>query len=212
MSTQDLTLIGAWHTWWTVGSLSTMSIHGVPVTWIGRFGKLLQYIGALTVVLDIIGAVKLSHIAVSLKSINFGGIARRDALDAVRFAGHSLLGFLHSGKESPHHQAAARNSRYFWTDIAIALVLGSALAVVFAQGFIDGIVLFLLFTLFSYALLSPIVTAVFIALLALSGYVASVLFVSPIAALLSRPAADRYAKAVGLAVGTVGFVLDLIAS
>lgn len=55
----DLTLIEAWNLWWSGKQLVDHSIHGAPVLWLSRAGKMLAFLAGATIVLDAIGPERL---------------------------------------------------------------------------------------------------------------------------------------------------------
>jgi hypothetical protein len=62
---------GVWSSWWAGRSTQNLYVLGLSMLWWGRIGKYLQFLGGLTVVLDIVGPERL-------RSIGAQGKARRD--------------------------------------------------------------------------------------------------------------------------------------
>lgn len=55
--------LDAWMAWWGGKTLIGTTLWGIPILWWGRIGKLMQFLGGLTVVLDLIGPERLLAIA-----------------------------------------------------------------------------------------------------------------------------------------------------
>ncbi|MFC7327213.1 hypothetical protein [Marinactinospora rubrisoli] len=55
----DLTISEALILWWSGQQISGHSLHGVPVLWLGRAGKLAAFLAGTTIVLDLIGPQRL---------------------------------------------------------------------------------------------------------------------------------------------------------
>ena len=212
MHPQDFTFFNAWIAWWTTGPISGSCLYGIPVLWLGRIGKLLQYFGALTVLLDIIGPARVSQFGASLRQLDLGTVTRRDALDASKFVAHIFMAQFHPGQEATRHQELAKQSKYAIVDATVACVLGTACSALFSGSIFEGLVLFLVFSLFFYALVSPIITALIAGAIGMTGFALDFLLITPLSKLLASPAADRYAKGLGLGVATIGFFMDLLAS
>ncbi|MFI6712853.1 hypothetical protein ACIBF7_40895 [Nonomuraea sp. NPDC050478] len=59
----DLSLPDAWNLWLSGRSISDMTLWGIPTIWWGRGGKVLSFLAAATVILDIIGPETLKAYA-----------------------------------------------------------------------------------------------------------------------------------------------------
>jgi hypothetical protein len=55
----DVDLLEAWRLWGSGQPTADLVLWGLPILWWGRIGKLAQFAGALTVVLDLIGPARL---------------------------------------------------------------------------------------------------------------------------------------------------------
>ena len=54
-----MTFFNAWHLWWQGSLTRDFNLYGLGLLWWGRIGKAVAFIGALTVVLDLIGPDRL---------------------------------------------------------------------------------------------------------------------------------------------------------
>ena len=60
---QSVSYWDAWSFWWSGQKVDEMQMWGLSLLWWGRIGKLLQFIGGLIVIFDLIGSVKLNNAA-----------------------------------------------------------------------------------------------------------------------------------------------------
>jgi len=61
-------LFEAWQKWYETKPIADSTLWGIQILWLGRWGKILECIGAATVLVEIIGAEKFRDIANNLKS------------------------------------------------------------------------------------------------------------------------------------------------
>ncbi|WP_433696825.1 hypothetical protein [Nocardiopsis sp. CA-288880] len=54
-----LFLLDAWALWWSGLQLTDHTLHGAPVLWSGRLGKLPAFLAGTTTLLDVIGPARL---------------------------------------------------------------------------------------------------------------------------------------------------------
>ncbi|WP_214317563.1 hypothetical protein [Nonomuraea sediminis] len=59
----DISLIDAWGLWLDGKSTLGYSLFGIPMVWIGRAGKIVSFLSALAVVLEIVGVERLPLLA-----------------------------------------------------------------------------------------------------------------------------------------------------
>ncbi|WP_431870743.1 hypothetical protein [Nocardiopsis eucommiae] len=57
----DLTLIEAWNLWWSGKQLTDHSIHGMPVLWASRLGKIMAFLAGTTIVIDVLGVDRINR-------------------------------------------------------------------------------------------------------------------------------------------------------
>jgi hypothetical protein len=55
----DVSLISAWRAWWEGSPMPDLTVWGLRLLWWGRLGKMGEFLGGLTVLLDIIGSERL---------------------------------------------------------------------------------------------------------------------------------------------------------
>ncbi|MFI7610669.1 hypothetical protein ACIBP6_05445 [Nonomuraea terrae] len=63
----DVGYFEAWQIWFSGKSLSGLSLHGMPMIWVGRLGKIVAFVGGLTVILDIVGPEPITELSKRVK-------------------------------------------------------------------------------------------------------------------------------------------------
>lgn len=212
MQAMDFTLHEALNFWWSGGSLSDSFIHGIRTLWIGRVGKLLQYIGALTILIDIIGPQKLVAIGISLRRIKLDSLARREICASVKYVADTLQVLFHPKNQIEPARKSARTSKYFIYDIIAATSLGIFSAVALSNNALEGVLLALALTLFFFGVVSPFITALIAISFGFFSVIVGATVLPFLAKVFTSPTGERYAKAIGLSIGTLGFILDLSTS
>jgi hypothetical protein len=62
-----VSFLHAWHLWLQGQPTAPLLLWGHPILWWGRAGKVAEYLGALTAIVDIVGAQRLAAFGESLK-------------------------------------------------------------------------------------------------------------------------------------------------
>lgn len=212
MQAVDFTLREALYFWWSGGSLSGSSIHGVQILWVGRAGKVLQYIGALTILIDIIGPRKLVAIGISLRRIKLNALARREIDTSIKYVTDTFQLLFHSKNQMEAKRRSARESNYFIYDIITATALGISSAAMLSSDALRGVPLAVALTLFFYGIVSPFATALITILFGLASVIVGATILPLVVKFFTSPTGEQYAKAIGLSIGTLGFLLDLSTS
>jgi hypothetical protein len=210
---RDVTYLDAWSVWFSGASTENLRMYGIEMRTWGRIGKLLQFIGAATVIVEIVGAERLQAIGASLHAStplerrirNVGsraGSALREAglivfvfiwvvsslllvVALVAVGGYAaIIGLL--GRDQ------AELSVPIWLPIVFLMAAPPAVLLVVHAG---------------YGLLLVLLRAA-----AAVGLVVDAGAVRPVAWALDRPALERLAKILGFLLIIVGFQFDLLVS
>ena len=57
----SVSLFGAWHLWLSGKPLTGLKLWGVNIIWWGRIGKILEFLAAYAVIVEIAGSVRLQR-------------------------------------------------------------------------------------------------------------------------------------------------------
>ncbi len=204
-----MSLWDAWREWAAGNDTLDLVLWGLEIRWWGRIGKMLQFAGALTVILDIVGPERLIAFGASLREAApfrgmVGRVRRRwqPLWDWVR----GVAGGVTAGQRERTAAQADRlrraSLRYLLPRVVL-FVVGLAVALLFASW---GWLLVLAVLLGGAALLG------LAALVSLAGSAAYYGVIRPFATLISIPAVDAWAKSVGIVLVAAGFHFDLLAS
>ncbi len=204
-----MSLWDAWREWAAGNDTLDLVLWGLEIRWWGRIGKMLQFAGALTVILDIVGPQRLIAFGASLReAAPFRGMVTRVSRrwrplwEWVR----GLSGGVTAGQRERTAEQAARlrnaSLRHLLPRVVL-FVLGLVVALLFASW---GWLLVLAVLLGGLALFA------LAALVSAAGSAAYYGLIRPFAALISIPAVDAWAKSVGIVLVAAGFHFDLLAS
>jgi len=120
----------AWSHWWSGQRLDSFSMAGLPFTWWGRIGKILQFIAGLLVVLDLIGKSRLNSAVGKVEAAAHGVTLR--ALIAHLTAGSARPG------ESPLRPLRGAIT-IIMTAFLVPFVMLLVVAYVFLLRHVDGL-------------------------------------------------------------------------
>lgn len=100
-SMNSIDLFGAWRIWMS-GELDHMLIlWGFPLYWWARVGKILQFIGALTVIAEIIGAERLRAFGYSMHGVVTWASIKRQYREVSQLMRHTFaIIFKHPNDDS----------------------------------------------------------------------------------------------------------------
>ncbi|NJP09061.1 MAG: hypothetical protein HC866_05870 [Leptolyngbyaceae cyanobacterium RU_5_1] len=212
----EISIFEAWALWWS-GHLSPHStIWGVSIFWWGRLGRTMQFVGAVTIIADIIGPEKIRKFGSSLQ----GAITPRLLTEFLKdcFEWYSII-FRHTlmkdyDDETPAAKKLARHSKLDLLNYVVCFLL--TVVVVFSAKLQQAgwVVLIEAAIIFSCLLvsLSPLVTALIVIIFAATGLVANFVFIKSLARLLEHPSLDRSTKIASLLFLLLGFHFELLAS
>lgn len=197
-----MNLIEIWREWANGTSVLHMELWGVDVLWWGRIGKVLQFVGALTVILDIIGPERLLGFGESLRTASpFDGMvdrARQRWNPIWEWAKRRI-----KPAEVPTRLELGRGAVVRLVVQTATVVIGFAVAVLFTSW---GWILVLA------VLLSGVAALALAAVVSFVGRAVFVLVIRPFATVIAQPRIDAWAKSVGALLLMAGFHFDLLAS
>lgn len=81
----NLTFLEAIEKWESGQQLSNYSLYGVSFVWIGRFGQILQFIGSLTVIAEILGREKVIKYKSKVEKLINLRVALKNSVIDIRF-------------------------------------------------------------------------------------------------------------------------------
>jgi hypothetical protein len=209
----EVSIVEAW-THWLSGDLPpTATFFGVSIFWWGRLGKIMQGIGAVTIVADIIGPEKIRSFGTSLHT----AITPANLIYFLKdcFEWYSII-FRHTlmkdytDETTPKGKFVQLNLLNYIICflLMVVVILLTKLYLVGWFFLIEAVIIFggLLVSL------SPLVTVLAIMLLTVFGLVINWIFIKPLAWILEHPAFDRWVKIASLLFLLVGFHFELLAS
>jgi hypothetical protein len=212
----EISVVEAWALWLT-GHLSPhATIWGVSLFWWGRLGKMMQFVGAFTIIADIIGPEKIRRFGTSLQ----GAITPNSLIQFLRdcFEWYAVI-FRHTlmkdyVDDSPITTAKARRSQLDILNYVICFLLTALIVFSIKLQYTGWAFLIESAIIFGCLLvsISPLVTVFVILTLILLGLVINSGLIKPLAWILEHPSLDRFTKIVSLLFLLVGFHFELLAS
>ncbi|MBD2111261.1 MULTISPECIES: hypothetical protein [Cyanophyceae] len=189
---------------------------GISIFWWERIGKLMQLLGAATIIADIIGPEKIRRFGTSLQSTIAPNILiqfLKQCFDwyAVIFSQTILKEFADG---STRTETKRKNSQLDFLNHVICflltvLIMASANLYSFHWVFLIEFVIIYVCLLISVA---PILTVLLIIGLTLLGLVINTTLIKPAAWVLEHPSLDRSTKIASLLLLLAGFHFELLAS
>ncbi len=204
-----MSLWDLWREWASGESTLGFELWGLEMVWWGRIGKMLQLLGALTVLVELVGTERMLRTGETLRqAAPFTGMVDRVARRWqpvwrwVRERAGRATAASRSTASGSAAQLRAASLVHVWWRLGIALVF---------------VVIALLFASWAWLIVLAAVAGG-LALLALAavlsalGWLVAVALVRPAAWLISRPALDAWVKVIAIALVVVGVHFDLLAS
>ncbi len=204
-----MSLWDLWQEWASGNSTLGFELWGVEMVWWGRIGKILQLVGALTVLVEVVGTERLLRTGAALREATpFTGMIDRVSrrwepvwLWVRERAGRASVASRTTASGGAARLRAASLAHVWWR-LAVA-----ALFVLVALAFASWAWLIVL-----VAVAGGLALLVLAALLSGLGWLVATLVIRPLAWLISRPALDAWVKVVAVALVVVGVHFDLLAS
>lgn len=212
-----ISLPDAFSLWLSGQNVSDKLLWGVEILWWGRFGKIISFFAGLTLIVEIIGLEKLKAFGDSLHQL-FDQL-RKSLLNGFEWGKLKVKAYwYHLAEDDPKMiqalnelRAANLENLFGLPNLAIAFMLTAiSVARELANNapwwvlVLSGIFAFL----YSLLLIGPILIVMMIFL----AYILYLLFIKPLAWLLTRPYLNTFIKIASLSLLLIGFFFDLLAS
>lgn len=209
----NVTYFEAWKMWLSGESVSQFYLFGLSILWWGRFGKIVGLVAGLIVISEIIGPERLLVWSSSLKTtinINTTLTVMRDRWNlTIRERKNWKINFPFSGWLINYVFVSKKSKA-----INIAFVIGIIYIFFYDNPLVSIfvlVVLFEIFTIFSWYLIIPLVALPLMLLIVLFIFIVD--FASQkLGDSLVVFSNDKYAKAISVALLIIGFHFDLLAS
>lgn len=211
----EIGIFAAWKLWLSGHLPSDTMIWGVSVFWWGRLGKIMQFIGAITIIADIIGPEKIRSFGASLHT----AITRANLIRFLEdcFEWYIVIFRYTLMKDYPDEAPARKNLRHTRLDMinyAICLlitVLIISVAKLYSTGWIVLIEAAIIFSCLLVSI-SPLITVFTLVLLIGFELFLNSVVIEPLALALEHPSFERFTKVMSLLLLLAGFHFELLAS
>ncbi len=204
-----MSLWDLWREWAAGNSTLEFELWGLEMVWWGRIGKILQLLGALTVLVEIVGTERMLRTGEALQQATpFTGMADRvsrrwqPVWRWVRERAGRATAASRTTAAGGAAQVRAASLAHLWWRLGIA-VLFVVVALVFASW---------AWLIVLAALAGGLALLALAAVLSALGWLVAVALIRPAAWLISRPALDAWVKIVAVALVVAGVHFDLLAS
>ena len=212
----EITFSETWKLWLSDNLPADAILWGISIFWWERIGKVMQFLGATTIVADIIGPEKIRQFGTSLQSTN----SPKTLIQFLKrcFAWYVTI-FRQTIMKDYTKDSGDRESkpRFFQLNLLNYFVcfLLTVFTVVVAELHIWNW-FFLIEAVFIFGCLlvsiAPLFTVLTLVTIALLGLTVNSILLQPLAHLLELPSLDRLLKIVSLIFLLLGFFLELLGS
>ena len=212
----EITFSETWKLWLSDNLPADAILWGISIFWWERIGKVMQFLGATTIVADIIGSEKIRQFGTSLQSTN----SPKTLIQFLKrcFAWYVTI-FRQTIMKDYTKDSGDRESkpRFFQLNLLNYFVcfLLTVFTVVVAELHIWNW-FFLIEAVFIFGCLlvsiAPLFTVLTLVTIALLGLAVNSILLQPLAHLLELPSLDRLLKIVSLIFLLLGFFLELLGS
>jgi hypothetical protein len=212
----EITFSETWKLWLSDNLSADAILWGISIFWWERIGKVMQFLGATTIVADIIGPEKIRQFGTSLQSTNSSKtlvqfLKRCFAWYVVIFRQTILKDYTinSTNKTSKLRFFQLNILNYFICFLLTVFIVVLAELDIFNWFFLVEAIFIFGCLLVSIA---PLFTVLAIVTMTLLGLVVNSVFLQPLAYLLEHPALDRWLKIASLIFLLLGFFLELLGS
>lgn len=212
----EMTLAQAWGYWLCGQQLAHATLWGFPILWLGRAGKIAQFVGAAMVLAEIIGPARIQAFGESLLALA--------SFEKVRSSLRAVIAWLRNLYYNRHPSPDdLRERKVTWQEIKREPLLFVATAVSLSSVVVAwvysplsawwaNLMLSILLLYLLQLFVAPFVAAaISVATLGVIGLV-GLLVVKPIASLLALKALDIWIKVFAFLCLVLGFHFDLLSS
>ena len=212
----EITFIETWKLWLSDNLSADAVLWGISIFWWERIGKVMQFLGATTIVADIIGPEKIRKFGTSLQSTNspktlIQFLKRCFAWYARIFRQTIMKDYR---KDSGDRELKPKFFQLNLLNYFICFLLTVFTVVVAELHILNWFFLVEAIFIFCCLLVSiaPLVTVLAIVVTTLLGLTINSIFLQPLAHLLEHPALDRWLKIASLLLLLLGFFGELLGS
>ncbi|MCV9389051.1 hypothetical protein [Reichenbachiella ulvae] len=209
----DIDFIKAWELWFQGVGLTNYRLFGVSIFWLGRIGKIIQFLGGLMVIFEIIGFTRLSKFSANLKElINFRNI-RQIAFFGLENTRKWYQKTTSKKLTKEEKDVLKIDSSYTLMLIIAALISALYCSVKLAEYMNWFWAIFLGSFAFSFSgLIIPVIISLFALLFYCISYALNFFLISPIVWVLDKKSLNSIVKVIALMSVIVGTIFDLLAS
>ena len=211
----EITFSETWKLWLSDNLPADAILWGISIFWWERIGKVMQFLGATTIVADIIGPEKIRQFGTSLQSTN----SPKTLIQFLKrcFAWYIVIFRQTIMKDYTKDSGDRESIRFFQLNILNYFIcfLLTVFTVVAAELHILNW-FFLVEAIFIFGCLlvsiAPLFTVLTVFAIASFGLAVNSIFVKPLAYFLEHPSLDRLLKIASLIFLLLGFFLELLGS
>lgn len=217
-----VTLFSAWALWFQGIELKDATLWGITFIWWARLGLILQFIGALTIIVDIVGHKKIREFGKKLKYL-YNSEFKNISLVYVYCGDWVVLFYAYMNDQNSGEiknvelKKKVMDSPLFKIYISTSIVCVAYIIInsswkeeewiqlIFVAGFIMLQIMYYLPLVLVTLVLVPLAVLLSIAIALID-----IIFIHSIAWLLDRPIAEKKIKFVGILLITIGFHFSLL--
>ena len=211
----EITFSETWKLWLSDNLSADSVLWGISIFWWERIGKVMQFLGATTIVADIIGPEKIRKFGTSLQSTN----SPKTLIQFLKrcFAWYATIFRQTILKDYTRDSGDRKSIRFFQLNLLnyfICFLLTAFTVVVADLNIFNWFFLVEVIFIFGCLLVSiaPLFTVLAIVVTTLLGLTINSIFLQPLAHLLEHPALDRWLKIASLLLLLLGFFGELLGS
>ena len=212
----EITFSETWKLWLSDNLPADAILWGISIFWWERIGKVMQFLGATTIVADIIGPEKIRKFGTSLQSTS----SPKTLIEFLKrcFAWYARI-FRQTIMKDYTRDSSDRESKPKFFQLNLLNYFICFLLTVFTVVTAELQILnwfFLVEAIFIFGCLlvslAPLFTVLTVVVIALLGLTVNSIFVKPLAYFLEHPSLDRLLKIASLIFLLLGFFLELLGS
>ncbi len=210
----NISYFEAWKHWFDGETIGQMKLWGVSIFWWGRIGKLLQFLGGITIIAEIIGVTRLRKFGESLHRIVTMRKIKMQIKDSCYFIISMWKYFVSKKKDEERLMEESFKYKSSYLSLVVTLVLMACSIFSLPSDFSWGKKILILLMIFSLLVffISPIIVLIVILFISFIGFWFDILLIEPFAKLIDNEKSDKLIKLLALILFLIGFQFDLLAS